>query len=159
LLARRGMGTRVPQPHLLCHPLHLLTDVGEKDAIETLLIGPSLAEPAGVALQEGRKRHVPGSAGGAGLGTGGCQGLGTHHAVLTDAESIPTAQPPKHIGVAVFPLAQPARCRGRAALSPAAPRRGASAGHARSGMGERPEHLPCMLGPLLALPDTRQNPP
>ena len=158
----RGMetavGTRAPQPHLLCHPLQLLPDVGDEEAVEALFISPSLDQPAGVVLQEGKRGHLPVAAGYAGLGTGGCRGPGTHQAVLMDAEPILTAELPNHLGVTVCPPAQPTHYRGTAALSPPALCQGANRGNTGSGMGERPEHLPMAQAPLLAQPGTSQNP-
>lgn len=114
-------GDTCPRPHLLCHPLQLLPDVREEEAVEALFIGPSLDQPAGVVLQEGQRGHVPGAVGGAGLGTGGCRAPGTHQAVLMDAEPVLTAQLPDHLGVTVCPPAQPTHCWDAAALLRPAP--------------------------------------
>ena len=93
-----AVGTRAPQPHLLCHPLQLLPDVGDEEAVEALFISPSLAQPAGVLLQEGERGCVPGTVGGVGLETRGCQMPGTHQEVLVDAEPVMPAQLPNDLG-------------------------------------------------------------
>lgn len=91
------VGTRFPRPQLLCHPLQLLPDVGEKEAVEALFLSPSLAQPTGVVLQEQKRGGVPGAIGSVGLGTGACRALGTHQKVLVDAEPVMLAELPNDL--------------------------------------------------------------
>lgn len=105
-------GDTSPRPHLLCHPLQLLVDVGEEEAEETLSVIPLLAQPAGVVLQEGAGGVCGVGSCWHGVGGWGMNPLGAHQAVLVDAEPILLARLPKHLGVVVCPLAQPAHCRG-----------------------------------------------
>lgn len=105
--------------------------------VESLFIGPCLAQLAGLVLQEGKRGCVPGTVGAVGLGVMECQLWG-----LTSPFLWTLSLSCWHNDFAVSSLAQPKQCLEPAPVSPPELCWSASGVNTRNWMRERPEHLP-----------------
>lgn len=114
----------------------------QETVVESLFIGPCLAQLAGLVLQEGKR----------GLGAMECQLWGLTNPFLWTLSLFCW-----HSDVAVSSLAQPQQCLETAPVSPPEPCWGASGVNTRNCMREWPEHLPqfrdlCLQGEVLHSP-------